>query len=68
MHKYYVRLLIDEEKKTVPGEPKQPPKPILSIEFPETTFIAVTAYQNEEVRYHSVTLLSTVIMICFSLR
>lgn len=25
-------------------------RPILSVEFPETTFIAVTAYQNEEVR------------------
>ena len=49
MHKYYVRLIIEEERKTIPGEPKLPPRPILSIEFLETTFIAVTAYQNEEV-------------------
>lgn len=73
MHKYFLRLYIEEEKK-VPsqsasgekgekgdkerggGEEKSRPthqqtiaRPILSIEFPETTFIAVTAYQNEEV-------------------
>ena len=49
MHKYFLRLVIEEERKTALGEPKQPSRPILSIEFPETTFIAVTAYQNEEV-------------------
>ena len=76
MHKYFLRLYIEEEKK-IPsqstssekgeksgekerggggGEEKPRPthqqtiaRPILSIEFPETTFIAVTAYQNEEV-------------------
>ena len=50
MHKYFLRLVIEEERKCPPGEPKQEPRPILSVEFPETTFIAVTAYQNEEVR------------------
>lgn len=95
MHKYFLRLFIEEEKK-VPSQPaggergergekgekgertgdrerererggggggaaatgvKPHPtqhqmiaRPILSVEFPETTFIAVTAYQNEEVR------------------
>ncbi len=49
MHKYYLRLVIEEERKPIPGEPKMPPRLIMSIEFPETTFIAVTAYQNEEV-------------------
>ena len=53
MHKYFVRLLIEEERKTAPGEQKQPSRPILSVEFPETTFIAVTAYQNEEVIINS---------------
>ena len=50
MHKYFIRLVIDEERKSPPGEPKPVPRPILTMEFPETTFIAVTAYQNEEVR------------------
>ncbi|XP_019851875.1 PREDICTED: T-box protein 2-like isoform X2 [Amphimedon queenslandica] len=78
MHKYFLRLYIEEEKK-VPsqsgekgekggdkerggGEEKSRPthqqtiaRPILSIEFPETTFIAVTAYQNEEVTQLKIT-------------
>ena len=50
MHKYFIRLVIDEERKTSLGEPKLVPHPILTMEFPETTFIAVTAYQNKEVK------------------
>lgn len=51
MHKYFLRLLIEEEKRNpAGGEPKAQPRPILTMEFPETEFIAVTAYQNEEVR------------------
>jgi hypothetical protein len=49
MHKYYLRLLIEEERKTSSGELRQQSRPVLSIDFPETEFIAVTAYQNEEV-------------------
>ena len=49
MHKYYLRLIVDEERKAPPGEEKQPPRNVLSLDFHETTFIAVTAYQNEEV-------------------
>lgn len=49
MHKYFLRLVVEEEHRPAPGEKKGPPKPILSTDFPETTFIAVTAYQNEEV-------------------
>lgn len=49
MHKYFVRLVVEEERKTSPGEEKVPPKTVLSTDFPETTFVAVTAYQNEEV-------------------
>ena len=51
MHKYFFRLVIDdEERKIPPGEPKPVPRPILTMEFPETTFIAVTVYQNKEVK------------------
>ena len=49
MHKYFLRLLVDEERKPPPGESKVSPRSILQIDFPETNFIAVTAYQNEEV-------------------
>lgn len=52
MHKYYLSLYIEEERKTPTGEPRQAARTILSIEFPETTFIAVTAYQNEEVQFN----------------
>ena len=47
MHKYFIHLVIDEERKSPPGEPEPVPRPILTMELPET---AVTAYQNEEVR------------------
>ena len=47
MHKYTLRLVVDEESKTADKPPQ--PKNVLSVDFPETTFIAVTAYQNEEV-------------------
>lgn len=50
MHKYFLRLLVDEERKPPPGESKLPPRPIIQVDFPETNFIAVTAYQNEEVK------------------
>ena len=50
MHKYFIRLVIDKERNSPPGEPKPVPRPILTMEFPETTFIAVTAYQNKEVK------------------
>ena len=48
MHKYFLRLVVEEEHRPAPGERKGPSKTILSTDFPETTFIAVTAYQNEE--------------------
>eukprot|EP00731_Ephydatia_muelleri_P020593 Em0013g320a len=48
MHKYSLRLVVDEESKAA-DKPPPPPKNVLSMDFPETTFIAVTAYQNEEV-------------------
>lgn len=51
MHKYFLRLVVEEEHRPAPGERKGPPKTILSTDFPETTFIAVTAYQNEEVGF-----------------
>ena len=49
MHKYYLKLIVEEEVRAPPGEERPPPKTIVSKEFPETTFVAVTAYQNEEV-------------------
>lgn len=49
MHKYYLRLVVEEERKVAPGEERQPARCVLSSDFPETSFIAVTAYQNEEV-------------------
>ena len=50
MHKYFLRLFIEEERRNPSGEPRLQPRPILSVDFPETEFIAVTAYQNEEVK------------------
>ena len=50
MHKYSLRLVIEEESKAA-DKPPPPPKNVLSVDFLETTFIAVTAYQNEEVLY-----------------
>ena len=55
MHKYFLRLVIEEERKTPPGEDKLPAKTVLQMDFPETTFIAVTAYQNEEVTQLKIT-------------
>ena len=49
MHKYYARLVISEVKKVSSGKEAQPPRVVYQEDFPETTFIAVTAYQNEEV-------------------
>ena len=49
MHKYYLRLLVEEERRVVAGEERQPARNVLRLDFPETTFVAVTAYQNEEV-------------------
>lgn len=49
MHKYYLRLCIDEERRSPTGEPKILPRNIYTQDFIETSFIAVTAYQNEEV-------------------
>lgn len=48
MHKYSLRIAVDEESKVTDKPPQ--PKNVVSVDFPETTFIAVTAYQNEEVR------------------
>jgi len=50
MHKYYAKLVISEVKKpnSSSREP-QLPRIVYQEDFPETTFIAVTAYQNEEV-------------------
>ena len=47
MHKYFVRLIVEEHKKGASNGGS--PKIVLVREFPETTFITVTAYQNEEV-------------------
>lgn len=55
MHKYYLRLIIDEEFKATAGQQKLPPKNVLQMDFPETSFIAVTAYQNEEVTQLKIT-------------
>ena len=55
MHKYFLRLVIEEERKTPPGEEKLPAKTVLQLDFPETSFIAVTAYQNEEVTQLKIT-------------
>lgn len=49
MHKYYARLVISEVKKAGGSKETQPPRIVYQEDFPETTFIAVTAYQNEEV-------------------
>ena len=55
MHKYFLRLIVEEERKSLSGEGKPPPKIVLRADFPETTFIAVTAYQNEEVTQLKIT-------------
>lgn len=55
MHKYFLRLVVEEERKSLPGEEKFSPKTVLQADFPETTFVAVTAYQNEEVTQLKIT-------------
>lgn len=55
MHKYYLRLIVEEERKVPPGEEKMSPRVVLQADFPETTFVAVTAYQNEEVTQLKIT-------------
>jgi len=50
MHKYYAKLIISEVKKpSSSNREPQLPRIVYQEDFPETTFIAVTAYQNEEV-------------------
>lgn len=53
MHKYFLQLIIEEHKKGAPATAT--PKAILVRDFPETTFITVTAYQNEEVTQLKIT-------------
>ena len=54
MHKYFLRLIVEEERKISPGE-ESLPRVVLCLDFPETTFVAVTAYQNEEVTQLKIT-------------
>ena len=53
MHKYFLRLIVEEECKYSGDEKKF--KVVLKADFPETTFVAVTAYQNEEVTQLKIT-------------
>lgn len=56
MHKYFLRLVVEEERKIhIAGGEKPAPKVVLRTDFPETTFVAVTAYQNEEVTQLKIT-------------
>jgi hypothetical protein len=55
MHKYYLRLIVEERKLSPSGEEKLSTKIVLKADFPETTFVAVTAYQNEEVTQLKIT-------------
>lgn len=54
MHKYFLRLIVEEECKYSGGEGKKF-KVVFKADFPETTFVAVTAYQNEEVTQLKIT-------------
>ena len=54
MHKYFLRLIVEEEGKNT-TEGRLISKVIARLSFPETTFIAVTAYQNEEVTQLKIT-------------
>lgn len=54
MHKYFLRLVV-EERKFSPLEERLSAKIVLQADFPETTFVAVTAYQNEEVTQLKIT-------------
>ena len=52
MHKYIPRLHIIQTYNSVPADNKVPTGPLDNVNifvFPETQFIAVTAYQNENV-------------------
>lgn len=55
MHKYSLRLIVEEERKLLPGDEKSSSRVVLCTDFPETTFVAVTAYQNEEVTQLKIT-------------
>ena len=55
MHKYYLRLLVEEESRTMTTGARTPSRVVTRLSFPETTFIAVTAYQNEEVTHLKIT-------------
>ena len=55
MHKYFLRLVVEEERKSSPGGENLFPKIVFQADFPETTFVAVTAYQNEEVTQLKIT-------------
>lgn len=52
MHKYFLRLVINEDGK---GCEDAVTSVVARVSFPETTFIAVTAYQNEEVTQLKIT-------------
>ena len=54
MHKYFIRLIVEEEYKAT-AEEKLPLKVVAQVCFPETTFVAVTAYQNEAVTQLKIT-------------
>lgn len=49
MHKYYLRLLIDEERKPYRENGKGISTPIIKVEFPETKFFAVTRHYNYDI-------------------
>ena len=55
MHKYYLRLIVEEERKMLSVDDKLSSKTVFQADFPETTFVAVTAYQNEEVTQLKIT-------------
>ncbi len=55
MHKYFLRLIVEEERKMLSISDKLSSKVVFQADFPETTFVAVTAYQNEEVTQLKIT-------------
>lgn len=54
MHKYFLRLIVEEDRKAT-ADDKSLSKVVAQLSFPETTFVAVTAYQNEEVTQLKIT-------------
>ena len=69
MHKYMPRLNIVEvsSRSSDPSSSQKsnsPPKDTFS--FPETQFIAVTAYQNTDVSLHRMDELSTILILLIS--